>query len=437
MNTSKFLLAGFFAGAITGSFCVQAEALNEVISKAIAEHPQAQASLNKVQAQEKTIKAAKADYWPTLDVVVGGGKQRKNQQSSGADGEILTSKEASVSVKQNLFSGFNTMSSVKVARQKTKAEQWRLQSTLEALSLEIVDVYLKVFERRDLVDLAEKNLSVHDDIYQQIEQRTRQGLARSSDLAQIEGRRARANANLVNSKNNLMDAESEYQALTGSMPGQLQQPDTYKLTLPESIERALELAREHNPGLKAAAFDIRSSQSQYSSSKSSFFPSLDLEFDNNWRENSDGQPGRVRDTKAMLRVRYNLFRGGGDRARLQESAYRVEESRAQKEDADRNMEERLRLAWAAYELVGQQKEFLELHEKSSQETVVAYREQFNIGKRTLLDLLDGENELFQSSQSLSSATYQEAFARYRILGVTGQLLKTLDIPTPESMQFSK
>ena len=136
----------------------------------------------------------------------------------------------------------------------------------------------------------------------------------------------------------------------------------------------------------------------------------------------------------MLRVRYNLFRGGADSARLSEGAYRAEESRAQRDRVLRTLEETLRIAWAAYEFTEQQQEFLRLHEQSSRESVVAYREQFNIGKRTLLDLLDSENELFQSSRSLTSSIYQEAFARYRVFAATGQLMNVLGVKTQDEWQ---
>ena len=427
MKANKFLLASMLTGGIACSASVQAETLNEVLTKTLAEHPEILASESRVKAQRKAVKAAKSGYWPTLDIAGGAGKNKRQQANLSVNEEIQTGYEVSASFKQSLFSGFSTMYGVKSARQSSKAEKWRLQSTLEDVGLKVVDAYLKVLERRELVQLSEDNLDFHNDIYQQIERRTQQGVARSSDLAQIEGRRARANANLVSAKNNLIDAETEYQALVGDMPGALEQPGSYNLVLPENLDTALKQARENHPGLKAAIFDARSSQSQYSTAKSTFFPTLDFEVDQSWNENSVGNEGRTRDTVAMLRLRYNLFRGGGDRARMQESAYKAEESLAQRDRVDRALEERLRVAWAAFELIDEQREYLELHESSSRQTVAAYREQFNIGKRTLLDLLDGENELFQATRSLSSATYQLAFARYRILAASGRLLKSLQV----------
>ncbi|KEQ18340.1 hypothetical protein GZ78_12575 [Endozoicomonas numazuensis] len=404
----------------------------------MASHPQAQASLNRYRAATESIDVAWGGWWPSVDVTTGIGSQKKSypddQPNEALGDKSFTRKEASFSIRQNLFSGFNTSSSVDQARHSAAAEYLRLRNTLQDLTLQITDVYLKVLERKDLLELAEENLEVHDSILKQIAQRARQGVARSSDLDQIKGRVARATANVINARNNLMDAESEYYSLVGTMPGELEQPGSYKLAIHESFEHALQASVSRHPGILATEQDIKASESQASATESSYFPTLDIEIDKSWRNNADGQLGTHEDTTAMLRLRYNLFRGGSDKARSKESAYRTEESRAQRDRMLRNVEETLRLAWSAHEFIGEQKQYLRQHEDSSKKTVKAYREQFNIGKRTLLDLLDSENELFQSSRSLTSAIYQEAFSRYRIVAATGELLERLDIVLPVDWQ---
>lgn len=437
MNRFPLLLTSMFTGLLAWNSEATAEALEEALSSALLSHPQAKVALNRLKAEQETIGAAAADFWPTLDIAAGIGGQNKDVPDGSndqIDEKSFTRQEASFSIKQNLFAGFNTWNSVKGAEKGTEAEQWRLYSTLEDLALQVINVYLKVLERRDLVELAEENLEIHDEIYDQIERRARQGVARSSDLIQVEGRRARANANLINARNNLMDAESEYRALVGHSPDELEFPGFEHLALPEDLNNAIKKGWQDHPNIKAAELDVESSEYAYSSRKSSYLPSLDAELDQSWKRNADGQLGDYRDTVAMVRLRYNLFRGGGDKARLMESAYQAEESRSQKARVMRDIEERMRIAWAALQFTGEQREYLLLHEDASRDTVAAYREQFNIGKRTLLDLLDSENELFQSSNSLTSAVYQETYARYRVLAAVGKLLENMEFTLPDNWQ---
>ncbi len=436
MNRFPLILTGVFSSLLIWNTQALAETLEESISKALLVHPEAKAALSRLKAEEASIGVASAAFWPTLDLTGDIGQRRSEEDSEGPSEEVrIDHQEASLSFRQNLFNGFNTVNSVDSARKDTQAEQWRLYSTLEDLALQITDAYLKVLERQDLLGLAEENLELHNEIFDQIEQRTRQGVARSSDLIQVEGRRARANANLINARNNLMDAESAYRAIAGYSPMDLEFPGFAHLRLPADLASAIKQGWENHPDLKAAELAIESSESAYSSRKSSYLPSLDAELDQKWTGGIEGQSGDVMETVGMLRFSYNLFNGGGDKARLLESAYQAEESRSEKTRLMRDVEERMRIAWAAFEYTSGQRQYLLLHEHASRETVAAYREQFNIGKRTLLDLLDTENELFQSSISLTSAVYQETYARYRVLAAGGQLLQNMGFVLPSNWQL--
>lgn len=369
LRLPRLCLSGvFLAGSVLFSSVSMAETLSEVINKALTSHPQTQAGLSRYRAASENIDVAWGDWWPSVDVTTGIGGQKKDypdDQNNGNSGVNFTRKEASFSISQNLFSGFNTSSSVDQARHSAAAEYLRLRNTLQDLTLEITDVYLKVLERRDMVQLAEENLELHNSILKQIAQRSRQGVARSSDLNQVEGRVARATVNVINARNNLMDAESEYYSLVGAMPGDLKQPDTYELAVYESFDEALQASVKRHPGILAAEKDIKASESEESATDSSFYPSLDINIDKSWKHNADGQLGSYEDTTAVLKLSYNLFRGGSDRARSKESAYRTQESRAQRDRMLRNVEETLRLAWSAHEFIGEQMEHLRLHEASS------------------------------------------------------------------------
>ncbi|WP_257262983.1 TolC family outer membrane protein [Endozoicomonas sp. ONNA2] len=434
MNRFQFLLVSLLFSPLACIADVSAESLEEALGHALRSNPQAKVALSRLKAEEKNIDAAAAAYWPTLDIAAGIGGQKKDT-SPDTSGDRQTRKEASFSLKHNLFAGFNTWYNVKGARKGAEAQHWRLYSTLEDLALQVINVYLKVLEHRDLVELAEENLDIHHEIFDQIERRASQGVARSSDLIQVEGRRARANANLISARNNLMDAESEYRTLVGHSPGDLAFPGFKHLDLPEDLHSAIKDSKQDHPSVKAADLDVESSEYAYSSRKSSYLPSLDAELDQSWKRNADGQLGDYEDTVAMVRLRYNLFRGGADRASLMESAHQAEERRSEKARVVRDVEERMRISWAALQFIGAQREYLLVHEDASRATLAAYQEQFNIGKRTLLDLLDSENELFQSSNSLTSAIYQETYARYRVLAAVGRLLENVEFTVPKSWQL--
>ncbi|SUQ29184.1 Agglutination protein [Vibrio vulnificus] len=133
----------------------------------------------------------------------------------------------------------------------------------------------------------------------------------------------------------------------------------------------------------------------------------------------------------MLRMRYNLYNGGTDSANSESAAYQLNKAKDLRERTFRSVEEGLRLAWSALDLTLQQKEFLSDHVDSASDTVIAYEKQYRIGKRTLLDLLNTENELFEARKGYLDAKYAEQYAKFRVMNATGQLLNALRVDIPK------
>ena len=173
--------------------------------------------------------------------------------------------------------------------------------------------------------------------------------------------------------------------------------------------------------------DVSAAEAQVRETKSGFYPALDLVFSQSWNKNLDGLEGPNKDYSAMLRLRYNLFNGGADLARKRQAAYVLDETRDQANRTRRQVVESVRLSWNAYRALNDQMGWLKQHADSSLKTRDAYDKQFGIGQRTLLDLLDSENELFQARSAYVRAQYDRLFAEYRILAGTGDLLQQLNV----------
>jgi adhesin transport system outer membrane protein len=134
----------------------------------------------------------------------------------------------------------------------------------------------------------------------------------------------------------------------------------------------------------------------------------------------------------MLRMRYNLYNGGSDSDNIERTAYQLSKSKDFRDRAYRQVEEGLRLSWNALDLTLQQREFLIDHVDAASNTVIAYEKQYKIGKRTLLDLLNTENELFEARKEYVTAQYSELYAKFRVLNASGVLLPSLLVDTPEA-----
>ena len=136
----------------------------------------------------------------------------------------------------------------------------------------------------------------------------------------------------------------------------------------------------------------------------------------------------------MLRLRYNFYSGGKDIASERSAAYKVSEAQDINASAHRQVTESFGLAWNAFKMLALQKKYIKQHVITSKDTQVAYKQQFDIGQRNLLDLLDTENELFQARQDYLDADFNELSAKYRLLNATGQLLDSLRVTRSSGME---
>ena len=428
------------------------QTLEQAVAHTLDTNPDIRIAFNRFKAREEQVNQAIAGYMPSIDISGGYGWEQTNSPSTrrrAGQGDVddegvieLMRGEVGFSIKQMIFDGFYTSSEVDRYSFEASADQWALFAAAEDIALDVAKVYVNYIRSEQVLTLAEKNLQSHKDIYEQIKQRTDSGLGSVADLSQITGRLARANANVIAAKNNFYDAKAQFIRIVEKEPENLIVPVPDDDMLPADLSDGLKVAQENHPILKSAASDISAAENERSSAQSNYYPKLSLELGGNWNDNMDGEDGysvfanqnvggHSNDLIAMVRVKYNLFAGGKDLAREKEAAYKIGEAKEIRQRAYRQVVEGVNLAWNAYEMLEPQKLYIRDHVIAAKDTQVAYSQQFNLGQRTLLDLLDTENELFEARKDYLDAEYDEILSEYRILNATGRLLESLRVTRPD------
>ncbi|MBO1518546.1 TolC family outer membrane protein [Oceanisphaera pacifica] len=413
---------------------VHAQTLEEAVTQSLMTHPKVKEAFHLYQARQYEQDEATAGYLPTLDANAGIGYEYTD--SPGLRGathntEELTRKELGLSLRQLLFDGFKTSSNVGRTQAEADAQRYTLLSNAENIALRVAEVYLDVLRQDEIVELSRRNLETHEQIYSDIQRRTDSGVGSSADFTQIQGRVARAYSNMTAAENNLRDAQSQFIALVNETPNDLRQPKADANFVPATLDDALSIAQKQHPTLTSASFDVDAARYQHKDAKAEFYPKVHLELGSNWDDDIDGAEGHNNDYRAMVRMRYNLFNGGADVARSRSTSALEMQAKDIQMNAHRQVDEGMRLAWAAYESLGRQKDFLRQHVEASFNTVDAYKKQFSLGSRTLLDVLNTENELFEARRSYINAEYDQLAAEYRIMNASGQLLDALRFTRPE------
>ncbi len=434
--TTQVFWRGMLAAAVYFSWgASHASSLHDAVNTALQTNPDIRVQTTELLAREKEIEQAESGYRPNVDVTGGYGWEWNDNSSTASagfdEGRDLMRKEVGVQMTQMLFDGYATDS--EVARQKSRyaSTSHRIDGLSQGIALDAIDAYLKVLRHRELLALSEANLRSHQRVYSQIDLRLEAGVGSRVDLEQVEGRRALANASRLSDVVNLKDVETSYLDVVGKLPSaELEAVEAVDSVLPKSLQEAMQVALAEHPTLKSAEADIRAAQAQHEAARQNDYPKFNLEVGGNWRDNQNGVEGEDRDLRAMVMMRYNLYSGGRDSSRKEQTAHLLSESKEVRNQTFRQVVESLRLSWAAYHATRSQLGSLQDYVRATTETRKAYGKQFRIGKRTLVDLLNVEAELFEAKRSAVEANYDNLFAQYRILAGMGRLIEQLETTAP-------
>jgi adhesin transport system outer membrane protein len=424
------LLAGLLCLCMTGS--LTAADLKAVVIQTVASNPDILIAGSQRDSVEQQMEQARAGFFPQADITLGTGWESSDNPATRASGyghRNFNRDEAEILIRQLIYDGHGTESEFERNRARVNSRAYDTFSTAEVTGLKAVEAYLNVLKGNRLVQLATGNLDNHQQTYDRILRRGEQGVGSKADVQQALGRLALAKTNLMAEQNKLQDAIAAYVNVVGDMPGYLEEPPTPDQLLPGSLEEAITIALDNHPRLKSADADVDAAREQYDAAKSLFFPRVHLEVSGSNNDNLDGIPGNNSDAQIMVRGRYN-FTGGKDIARRQETVYQLDQAKEIRARTHRQVVESMQLSWHAYETAKSQLEYFKTHVDASKQALIAYRKQFNIGQRTLIDLLDQENEVFQASINYVNGLFAQTFSAYRILAGTGKLLWSLDVELP-------
>ncbi|MDA0126281.1 TolC family outer membrane protein (plasmid) [Vibrio harveyi] len=428
MKRTRFNAICFGVFAVSPTF---GQTLEQAVENALISNPDIKSAFNEFVSKRYVNEASIGAYLPSVDLDAGVGYEGTNPAESNRKSTDLTRKEATIMLTQLIWDGSATLNDIDRTAADAESVRYQLLADAQDKALEVVKVYLDAVKAYKVLTLSENNLRVHKKIYQDIKKRVDSGIGSTADLTQVEARLAKAHGNLVAAQNNLFDTHTIFSRLVGKDPQRLIFPRADQNFIPYTLDDAIDLAFNSHPVIKISKADVDSARFQYKQSKGNYYPTVSIEVSQTWRDDASGIEGNSDETTAMLRMRYNLYNGGSDSANAESFAYQLNKAKDLRERAYRNVEEGLRLSWSALDLTQQQKQFLSEHVDSASETVIAYEKQYRIGQRTLLDLLNTENELFEARKDYLDAKYAEQYAKYRVMNATGQLLNALrvDVPT--------
>jgi adhesin transport system outer membrane protein len=400
--------------------------LQDTVKKAVVSNPEVQARWHAFLSSKHEQDAARGGYYPRLDLTTDIGREKLQQPDSPTTS--LNRRGAALTLNQMIYDGFATRDEVARLAYAKLVRYYEVLDASESTALDAARAYLDVLRYRELFTLTQDNLAQHDQVFKQIQERVEAGVGRRVDLEQAGGRLALAQSNMLTETSNLHDVSARFLRIVGELPpDEMLAPELLKQGIPSSIEETLKRGYQDSPAFNAAIENVRAAQADARGRQANFQPRVDLRASQDVAYNDSGLAGRSDNQVIELVLNYNLFKGGADRAQLRQYAERLAQSKELRDKACRDIRQSLSIAFNDIHNLSRQLGFLDQHQLSIEKARVAYREQFDIGQRTLLDLLDTENEYFQARRAYVNATYEHAIAHARTLAGMGKLLPTLQV----------
>jgi len=398
--------------------------LKEMVEKTVTANPEVQSRYHRFLESGFEQDVAHGNFLPKADIV---STYRKQEELiKPGDGTNIPRFNNELVLRQMIFDGFATSNEVKRLGHANRVRYYELQSAMQNTTLEFMRAYIDANRYRELSQYAKENYVIHKQLFDRIQERVNAGVARKVDLEQASGRLALAEANLLTETTNLHDVTARMQRLYGELPPEtLEAPTFFNAGVEPTSAEALKVAYNQNPDLLSTIEDIQASKDEIKTRESRYYPKLDLQARKNLGVSNDGRFSSSAADLLELTMNFNLFNGFSDQNAIKQTAEKLNNSKDLRDKACVDTRQLVVIAYNDIQQLKEQEKYRTEHKNSIENAREAYRKQFDIGQRTLLDLLDTENEYFQARRALANVEYDIQTAYARTYAGQGELLNKI------------
>ena len=417
--------------AISLILSLDAQNLKMSVTEIISTNPIILERQKNYNLTKEDITTAKAGYYPKLDLKIGIGLEKHD--GTLADGsnryagrDSFNVYQNSLKYTQNIFKGFETTNQVAAQEFRTLSSAYSYIEKVNDTSFEMVNTYLQVMRNTELLATAKANVEINKKIFEKVQKLYDSGLTTLSEVNKVESSLSLAKSNFIVQENTLLDVTYNMQRVLGRYldPQTMSRP-TLNTSFPDTHEEAAQFAIHNNPSLIISQYNIKLAQSKYKESKSSLYPHLDIEISQSMNKNLSALEGEDNPFRAMAYLSYNIFNGFSDKADIQKNISTIHQEVETKNILRRKVIEGLNLSWAANTKLTEQLIYLKEYKKFAKKTLTLYVKEYDLGRRSLLDLLSAQNDFIGAKSQIINTEYSILFAKYRILDAMGTLVPTI------------
>jgi TolC family type I secretion outer membrane protein len=422
-----WLLLTLFAGPalLGGAGGVAAQTLEDALVAAYLTNPDLEAQRAALRATDELVPQALSGWRPTVAV---DGSVAYNDVDTSTGAGTFTSRSGSLTLDQEVYSGGETVANTERAERLVRLERARLQAIEQDVLLDAVTAYTNLLAAQAVLDFAIQNESRLGRQLQATRDRFEVGEVTRTDVALADARLSGSIADRVQAEGNLSVARAEYRRVINQDPGNLVVPQPL-VELPANEVEAQQLGEVANPNISAAQFDLAASRAEVDIARSALLPRLSVRGELTYAEDPTATVDERRDAVIGANLRVPLYQGGGEYARVRQTKQTVRQRQDELEAVFRAVRNEVTNAWETLITATTRIDSIAAQVRANEIAVEGSRQEALVGQRTTLDVLDQENDLFQSQVDLVQARRDQVIASYRLKAAVGELtVAGLDLP---------
>ena len=409
--------------------------INEAVQKMIETNPQIELKKAELLVERELLTTANSDYLPTIDLTYSVGPESTRTIANAAVKITTTRQDFEATLNQNIFSGFDTEYRVQQQEALVLAATDGVQDSANSIALEAATAYIDILRSKELRDIAQINVDVHKKYLDQIKEKAEAGVGRSSDYKQTLSRYENAQSTYYLTEQNYKNSITSFQRIVDIdvKAEDLVKPSIGALPT-QNLEELISMAMENNPTISVSQADVKYAEAALNRSNSAFYPRADIRARSYWNKNLNGFESNQNDRlteesgyNVLLVLSYNLFNGLADSSNKEANRHRILMKNSSLADTKRFIKASTTIAWQTYQSTEMQLVHIDKNIEASAQTVADYQEENELGRRSIVDLLNIELEHNAAKNRKVTAEYDRLAAYYQMLTHSGNLLENMNI----------
>lgn len=432
----RVLVPGIAIAVTHGVTIAKADTLADALVSAYQSNPQINATRAKQRATDENVPQALAGYRPQIVASLSAGLQSVRNLLPGNTIETATLKPwtIGVTVTQNLFNGFKTANSVRVAEFQVLSGREALRNVGQGVLLDAVTAYMNVIANQALVETQRGNVSFLRETLGIAKKRLDAGDVTPTDTAQSEARLNRGLADLNSAEVALAVSRATYEQVIGRPPGTLAPAQTVDRFVPRSRQEAIDVSIRENPAVIAAAYDVDVATTSISVAESSLLPQLNVQAGVNRSRDTDTNLGTKASDQATVLGQLNVpvYDGGTAASQTRQAKETATQSRLVLEQVRNQAQTAAISAWVTSEGTKVALAAAESEVRAANIALSGVRRESQAGQRTTLDVLNSQQDLTAARSRQILAQRDRVIASYTLLSAVGRLdIRTLGLNSPD------